>query len=140
MFTANDLRLQGPSSANGTGRVEILYRSWWGTICDNSWDIKDAIVACRQLGYKNGVMQPQGALVPRGSGQIWLDSVNCSGSEQNLTSCTHSGWGNNNCSHRQDAGVKCSNSGRIIIIRFLYQFAVRKPHQNTISLFFIAFI
>jgi hypothetical protein len=114
MFTAIPLRLQGPSSANGTGRVEVFYREQWGTICDDSWDINDAKVVCHQLGYKYGVRALQERQVPIGSGQIWLNSVNCNGREQNLTSCSHKGWGNHNCSHLQDAGVECFSSGKVI--------------------------
>ncbi|XP_028408891.1 uncharacterized protein LOC114531487 [Dendronephthya gigantea] len=105
------LRLQGPSRLNGTGRVEILHRGKWGTICDDNWDINDARVACRQLGYRNALGALRGLQVPDGSGQIWLDEVGCTGSEQNLESCPHHyrGWGRHNCRHYQDAGVECTS-------------------------------
>ncbi len=108
------VRLQGPSSANGTGRVEIFYRGQWGTICDDHWDINDAKVVCRQLGYKYVARALQGGQVPSGTGQIWLDDVICTGSETSLASCSHGGWGNHNCGHNEDSGVECSSKGNII--------------------------
>ena len=42
-----------------------------------------------------------------GTGQIWLDDVACTGSEQRLDRCGHGGIGNHNCAHSEDAGVRC---------------------------------
>ena len=112
-FDANDLssapvRLVG-GSWSGEGRVEIYHNGTWGSVCDDKWDINDAQVVCRSLGYSNASDAPKYAHFGRGSGQIWLDDVNCSGHESSIAMCLHSGWGINDCGHNEDASVICSS-------------------------------
>ena len=50
----------------------------------------------------------QQARFGEGTGRIWLDNVQCTGSERQLRNCTTSSNGINSCTHGQDAGVRCS--------------------------------
>ena len=91
-----------------SGRVEVCYNNTWGTVCDGGWDAADAQVVCRQLGYSlNEANILTGPDVPDGTGQIWLDQVNCVGTEISLSNCSADLTGNHGCSHDRDAGVTC---------------------------------
>lgn len=37
------------------GRLEVFVGGQWGTVCDDDFDMVDAAVACRQLGYNAAV-------------------------------------------------------------------------------------
>ena len=107
-LTIPDIRLVGGSGPH-EGRVEVYHNSVWGTVCDGDWDLQDAMVVCRQLGYGTAVSALGFAAFGWGSGQIWYDDVRCSGHEANLTQCGHRGLGVHNCGHREDAGVICTS-------------------------------
>ncbi|XP_052531780.1 macrophage receptor MARCO isoform X1 [Tympanuchus pallidicinctus] len=97
----NNIRIAG---GGRRGRVEIFHQGSWGTICDDGWDIQDASVVCRMMGYSRAI---SAFTANGGTGQIWLDDVNCRGSEHSIYQCNKSDWGTHNCSHNEDSGVEC---------------------------------
>ena len=88
------------------GTVIVKYEGILGTVCDDVWDDKDATVVCRMLGYTGGTAY-QEAKFGRGTGDILLDDVHCTGGEKSLFDCPHAGIGVNDCTHAEDAGVRC---------------------------------
>ena len=94
------------------GRVEIFYDGEWGTVCDDFWGIPDANVVCREIGCPYGATEaPLQAVFSQGTGTIWIDNVHCTGNENYLSDCPHNGWGDHNCVHSEDAGVRCNRTG-----------------------------
>ena len=101
-----DLRLVNGPTAN-EGRIEVYYDRQWGTICDDSWNNRDADVLCKQLGYIDAEYVRYRAQYGEGTGPIWIDQIHCSNGAESVIDCKHNGWGINDCKHREDAGVKC---------------------------------
>ena len=99
-------------SSDHEGRVEVLYNGAWGTVCDDYWDINDANVVCRSLGYNYSSSALGSASFGEGSGSIVLDHVACEGTETNIAFCSHLGYTNHNCDHGEDAGVVCYGIGK----------------------------
>ena len=44
------LRLANGDADGLSGRVEVCLDDFWGTVCDDGWDVRDATTVCRQLG------------------------------------------------------------------------------------------
>ncbi|KAK7880801.1 hypothetical protein WMY93_032564 [Mugilogobius chulae] len=84
-----------------SGRVEIFYQGRWGSVCYSGWDVNDANVVCRQLGFDRA---QYAVYFPAAVGDpIWLSSASCRGSERSITDCGTLGY--YSCSRNAVAGA-----------------------------------
>uniref|UniRef100_A0A8I5ZXZ6 Cd5 molecule-like n=1 Tax=Rattus norvegicus TaxID=10116 RepID=A0A8I5ZXZ6_RAT len=104
-----ELRLVG-GDTTCSGRLEVLHKGSWGSVCDDSWGEKEDQVVCKQLGCGKSLFPSPKARQSfgPGTGRIWLDDVSCSGKEESLELCRHRLWGYHDCTHKEDVGVICS--------------------------------
>ncbi|XP_035653230.1 lysyl oxidase homolog 2A-like [Oncorhynchus keta] len=100
------VRLRGGANT-GDGRVEVLKNGKWGTVCDDSWNLKAASVVCRELGFGSAKEALAGGRLGQGMGPAHMNEVECSGFEKSLTECyfNRDALG---CSHEEDAAVRCN--------------------------------
>ena len=102
------VRLVNNIGSAASGQVEISVNGEWGTVCDNAWNLDDATVVCRQLGYDGAWT----AHYQPGSGLVKVEDPQCSGEEVTLLDCwtAQSNGGGMFCSHGRDVAVDCITS------------------------------
>ena len=107
----------GVGSTEKYGYVEALgTNNQWGAVCDDNFDIQDAHVVCRMLGYAFAreafVLSTADDLygtAPSGDTFV-LDELDCRGDEDSVFDCPHSGEWKEDCERDEIAGVRCSSS------------------------------
>ncbi|XP_078664358.1 uncharacterized protein LOC144907298 isoform X2 [Branchiostoma floridae x Branchiostoma belcheri] len=114
--TGFQVRLAGGSTPLA-GRVEVRNGTGpWGSVCDDRWDLQDARVVCRQLGFGTALEAKLAGHFGEGSGSVWLDEVACGGDETNLGDCPAEPWRQSDCSHKEDAGVVCGGEAALRLV------------------------
>ena len=110
LFIEN-IRLVGGrvTSSSAYGRLEVYVEGRWGTVCDDYFDINDAKVACRQLGYRRARRVYPRARYGQGRLPILMDDVHCTGYEAQLSHCRSNPIGEHNCRHSEDVSILCTN-------------------------------
>ena len=103
------LRLLGGSSI-GSGRVEIRINNVWAQICADLWNLNDALVVCRYLGFNTTQQVPIGDVFGVSTTGYWATQMRCSGEESDLNQCHYTEYINQPvqiCSVGYPANVRC---------------------------------
>ena len=102
------VRLRGSPSPN-MGRVEVYYAGKWGSVYSSGWDIKDATVVCRQLGFTKALLAGE-KLFCSITLPFFFQNFGCYGNESAIDQCAWDffgyTWSSSYC-----ANVICSNGG-----------------------------
>ena len=97
------------------GSVEVMFAgsSQWKRVCDDDFDINEANVIYKTLGF-DGAVEAQccskygsSLLMP-----IGMDNMNCNANAENLHSCGYAT--SHNCGPGEHAGVTCTSTSSTI--------------------------
>lgn len=91
----------------GEGRVEIEVNGVWGTICSEGWDLADADVVCKTMGYPGAAGRVVAGNYGEGTGPVHMSNVACSTTDTKISLCPNDGFGVTTCDNSRDAGVVC---------------------------------
>ena len=88
----------------------FLYSGEWGGVCADGWNLIDANVVCRQLGYSHARSATSGSYFGQGCGRIWISNFNCHVRYDSRLDCPFSGLDVRSCDHSGYAGVICGKT------------------------------
>ena len=74
---------------------------------------------CRELGYRAAYRATQLSNFGVATGPIWLNDVECVGSEDKLSDCSYDRLGLHSCGHEQDASVVCERKEVTLPVRLV---------------------
>ncbi|XP_072036775.1 uncharacterized protein [Amphiura filiformis] len=113
-----NIRLQdSPRETPNTGRLQVFSNNQWHDVCSDGddelgnqdWRIKEAIVACRQLGYPGTAMITKGQFANQTAGPV-IANMYCDGDEETLDDCRCT-EGKESCGHGNHVNIICTAPG-----------------------------
>ena len=100
------IRLKGPLSKNGTGRVEMFLSKKWGVACYSHLNFAAVMVICRQLGFPGAFGKLFLERFAEGPGPFY--ELRCSEEDEDISTCYDKSI-NDDC---YVAGVACRRTGK----------------------------
>ena len=83
---AEGIRLSGGKSGS-MGRVEVFQDGDWAAVCGTRWDIKDAAVVCRELGYGDAIRAYAVYFSFSSRSRTVVNPAHCTGNEDVFSKC-----------------------------------------------------
>ncbi|XP_078536450.1 scavenger receptor cysteine-rich domain-containing protein DMBT1-like [Lissotriton helveticus] len=99
------------------GVVLVTIDTFEGTVCDVSWDMRDAAVVCRQVGCGAPISAPGGSVFGafRYKSPVMF-SVDCRGDEPSLFQCPYTTRAQPYCNKKRDASVQCTGPDQVQLV------------------------
>jgi len=135
-LTNNAVELFGGTSPR-EGRLEIYHNGSWGTVCDDGFTNAAARVVCYSLGFGYAGWETSVVMYGTGKGDIWMDDINCKGTEKHIDECSHRGWGVYDCTHSEDAAVYCTKDPPVVTMITLQTTTVQSTESSQIRTYVI---
>ena len=92
------------------GAVQACMNNAWGSVCNDRFGTNDATVVCRQLGFPvtgAEAFRDASTRFNISTGPVFLDRVDCRGSESSVMGCSQTLPGLSQCTASEIAGVIC---------------------------------
>ena len=100
-YRSAGIRLVGSSKPH-EGRVEIFSQGTWGTICDDKFDMIDANVICKELGYaRANTKKVRVTRKANPSMKIHINILECEPGDY-FWHCSHFDFNRPICGHNED--------------------------------------
>jgi hypothetical protein len=80
----------------------------WYSVCDDSFGMVEAKVACRELGYSGQVTSLTLQVRVEGDADFGWDDLSCRGEETSLADCSHQPWRVENCDVGEHVQLVCA--------------------------------
>jgi len=92
-----DIRLAGGRTAK-EGRIEMKFDDGpWGVACGDGWGVREAIVACKQLGLGYAAATMSTSIFGGSNMTKLVSGLGCKGNEESLLDCGHDDFGSLFC-------------------------------------------
>jgi len=108
-----DIRLAGGRTEK-EGRIEMKFDDGdWGVACGDGWGVREAIVACKQLGLGYAAATMSTSIFGGSNMTKVVSGIGCKGNEESLMDCGHDDFGTLFCpgeGMHDIAAVSCTDT------------------------------